>query len=143
MTAQWSRLVRFVPASGSGPPAPYPAAEDPEPSEWVYGEPVDAEIDVGAALADGKAVEVEVLEGRVPWGEGGLRRTGKRATVGRLLSPLSREMAGMIRCVGLNYKDHAVCLSSASTPIPIPYGVAIQSSPKRETRVQAGCSKLT
>ena len=31
-------------------------------------------------------------------------------TVKQLLPPLSREQIGSVRCLGLNYADHAVCL---------------------------------
>ena len=30
-------------------------------------------------------------------------------TVKELLAPLSREEVGLVRCLGLNYADHAVC----------------------------------
>ena len=32
-------------------------------------------------------------------------------TVKQLLAPLSREEVGLVRCLGINYADHAVCVS--------------------------------
>ena len=32
-------------------------------------------------------------------------------TVKQLLAPLSREEVGLVRCLGLNYADHAVCVT--------------------------------
>jgi hypothetical protein len=46
---------------------------------------------------------------QTPWELG--KRTGQTKIVGRLLAPLSEEMTGAIRCIGLNYSDHAVYLS--------------------------------
>lgn len=38
--------------------------------------------------------------------------TNNVLTVKHLLPPLSREQIGVVRCLGLNYADHAVRLSS-------------------------------
>lgn len=81
----WARLVRFIPESG-GP--------------VLLGEPVDADIDVGLAMYTGEVVEVEVFDGCSVLAPG--VRTGTRAKVGRLLSPVSHAEVGTIRCVGLN-----------------------------------------
>lgn len=41
--------------------------------------------------------------------------TNNVLTVKHLLTPLSREQIGVVRCLGLNYADHAVCLSLVLT----------------------------
>lgn len=79
-------LVRFHPKSSS--------------STILLGEPVDSEVDVGAATKDGKDVEVNVYSGKSVLNPG--EATGKKETIGKLLSPLSKEEVGSIRCIGLN-----------------------------------------
>jgi hypothetical protein len=83
--SSYSRLVRFLPASSQTP---------------VIGEPVNAEQDVGLAAYAGEPVEVEVFSGQSVLNPG--ERTGRKETVGRLLSPLSQAEVGTIRCIGLN-----------------------------------------
>jgi hypothetical protein len=36
------------------------------------------------------------------------KKTGDIKTIKKLLSPISRQEVGTIRCIGLNYRDHAV-----------------------------------
>ncbi|TXT07431.1 hypothetical protein VHUM_03151 [Vanrija humicola] len=96
--SSYARLVRFIPTGSSTP---------------VIGEPVDAAVDVGIATYEGKPVEVNVLSGSSVLSPG--ERTGKTATVDKLLSPLAAEEVGTIRCIGLNYVDHA---KEAKLPIP-------------------------
>ncbi|KAL5118812.1 hypothetical protein ACEQ8H_003315 [Pleosporales sp. CAS-2024a] len=48
--------------------------------------------------------EVEVLEGDI---KSGFQKTGAKAKVSKLLSPLKREELNIILCVGLNYRQHA------------------------------------
>ncbi|KAK1926854.1 putative mitochondrion protein [Papiliotrema laurentii] len=95
----YTRLVRFLPSSSSGAP--------------LIGEPVDPNVDVGLALRDGKSVEVEVLSGSSVLEPGS--RTGAKVAIGRLLSPISKAEIGTIRCVGLNYVNHA---KEVNMPIP-------------------------
>lgn len=82
----FSRLVRFVPASDS--------------STVLIGEPVDANVDVGAATRKGEEVEVRVFSGSSALKPGSL--TDKVEKIARLLSPLAQEEVGTIRCIGLN-----------------------------------------
>ncbi|KAL1412155.1 hypothetical protein Q8F55_003162 [Vanrija albida] len=96
--SSYARLIRFLPTGASKP---------------VIGEPVDAGLDVGIATYEGKPVEVNVLSGNSVLSPG--ERTGSTATVGKLLSPLAAEEVGTIRCIGLNYVDHA---KEAKLPIP-------------------------
>ncbi|GAA6011461.1 hypothetical protein JCM10207_002627 [Rhodosporidiobolus poonsookiae] len=101
--APWSRLVRFRPASA--------------PSQVLIGEPVDKTLDVGRATFEGKDIEVEVFEGLSILKAG--ERTGRKETVGTLLSPIAEEEVGTIRCIGLNYRDHAVEAKLAIPDQPI------------------------
>ena len=52
------------------------------------------------ATHDGKDVEVRVYSGKSVLSAGDA--TGKKETIGKLLSPLTKEEVGSIRCIGLN-----------------------------------------
>lgn len=82
-----SRLIRFIPHQGSSP---------------VIGEPVDTDIDVGLATYKGEEVKVDVYDGSSILAPG--KPTGRKAVVGRLLSPLAKEEVGTIRAIGLNVR---------------------------------------
>ncbi|KAF8857963.1 hypothetical protein BDZ45DRAFT_622924 [Acephala macrosclerotiorum] len=86
----FSRLVRFISKSGS---------------ETYIGQPTDKEVDVGAAIRAGKDVEVDVYSGSSVLSPG--TSTGKTHVIGKLLSPLAESEVGTIRCIGLNYVQHA------------------------------------
>lgn len=107
----WSRLIRFY---------------APSDSTIYYGEPVDPEVDVGLAVSNGETVEAWVIDADTPW-DRSATRTDERKTVHKvslprmarsvarckeltrqLLSPLSAEMSGAVRAIGLNHSDHAV-----------------------------------
>ncbi|WVQ95296.1 hypothetical protein IAU59_002391 [Kwoniella sp. CBS 9459] len=88
--ASFTRLVRFIPQDASEP---------------LIGEPVDSTIDVGLASYENKQIEVAVFSGRSVVSPG--NKTDKKAFVGKLLSPLAQNEVGTIRCIGLNYVNHA------------------------------------
>jgi len=71
----------------------------------LVGEPADSQQDVGLATRKGEKVEINVLSGSSALSPG--LPTGNVEEVGRLLSPLSRDEVGTIRCIGLNYRQHA------------------------------------
>ncbi|KAJ4303733.1 hypothetical protein N0V90_002634 [Kalmusia sp. IMI 367209] len=119
----WSRLVRFV------------ARED----DAVHiGEPLDADVDVGAALASGKCIQVRAFTGTTIFSED-VQPTSAILTISRLLSPLAKSEVGTIRCIGLNYRKHAkemnlalpdhptlffkpsTCLGAPNAPLLIPH----------------------
>jgi len=80
--ATWSRLVRF---------------QSPTSPVVRIGEPVDQELDVGLATYRGQgAVEVELYDGKSILSPG--QKTGEKVKVERLLSPLSEDEVGTIRC---------------------------------------------
>ena len=86
MTRWCTGIVRFVPKG--------------DESKTLLGEPVDASVDVGAAVRKGEDVEVRVYSGDSVLNAGS--PTGETAVVGRVLSPLARKEVGTIRCIGLN-----------------------------------------
>ncbi|SJX66453.1 uncharacterized protein SRS1_21045 [Sporisorium reilianum f. sp. reilianum] len=87
----FSRLVRFHPTS--------------RPDQIHIGEPVDATLDVGQAVLTSSNVIVNVFSGSSVLSPG--QPTGEQACVGQLLSPLTQHEVGTIRCIGLNYVEHA------------------------------------
>lgn len=88
----WTHLVRFV------------AVED----DLVHlGHLVDTTRDVGLDTVDNISVQAYHVEGSIF----DAKVTDNILTVKELLSPLAREQCTYIRCIGMNYADHAeVCL---------------------------------
>ncbi|KAK2741716.1 hypothetical protein FQN55_008215 [Onygenales sp. PD_40] len=87
----WSRFVRFE-------------AED---GKIYAGEPADENQDVGLASLTPSTMPilVKVLDSSSPLALDA-KFTGETVTAKRILSPLTEEQVGTIRCVGLNYHDH-------------------------------------
>ncbi|KAK2595123.1 hypothetical protein QQS21_007149 [Conoideocrella luteorostrata] len=97
MAPDWTHLIRFI------------AAED---GQIHLGEVYRSEcVDVGLAAFQGKTLSAKLITGSVFDG----RITPKVLTVQRLLPPLSTGDVPIIRCMGLNYRDHA---AEANMPIP-------------------------
>ncbi|KAJ5904621.1 Fumarylacetoacetase C-terminal-like protein [Penicillium tannophilum] len=84
----WTHLVRFI------------AVED---SQVHLGQLVDTTRDVGRDSADGVKITVKVIEGTIFDG----RVTEEVLHVKQLLAPVTPEQCSYIRCLGLNYMDHA------------------------------------
>jgi 2-keto-4-pentenoate hydratase/2-oxohepta-3-ene-1,7-dioic acid hydratase in catechol pathway len=76
------------------------------PAATLIGEPTDAALDVGVAVRQGQTVQVNVFAGASVLSPGA--PTGTIETIGKLLAPLAPHEVGTIRCIGLNYKKHAV-----------------------------------
>ncbi|KFY04327.1 hypothetical protein O988_00851 [Pseudogymnoascus sp. VKM F-3808] len=117
----WNRLVRFIGEDG----------------KEYCGEPVDSDVDVGLAMEKNEPVMVKVLSG-----SSGLDFdavfTGDVIRAREILTPIAPAEAGTIRCIGLNYTDHAAemklslpihpevffkpstCLNAPSSPIHLP-----------------------
>ncbi|PKS12746.1 hypothetical protein jhhlp_000955 [Lomentospora prolificans] len=97
MTRNWTHLVRFL------------AKEDGQ----VHLGQIDAKQvpDLGLALEKGETVTAKLVTGNAFDGV----VTDKSLTISTLLAPLSMDEVPIIRCMGLNYKDHA---KEASMPIP-------------------------
>ncbi|EXJ94416.1 hypothetical protein A1O1_02810 [Capronia coronata CBS 617.96] len=95
-------LVRFVPRS--------------DPSKVLIGQPEDDNLDIGVALRKGQEVPVKVFSGTSVLSPG--QDTGISAIIDRVLSPLSVSEVGTIRCIGLNYKQHAAEVNMALPTVP-------------------------
>ncbi|KAF1931941.1 uncharacterized protein M421DRAFT_417672 [Didymella exigua CBS 183.55] len=84
----WTHLIRFV------------TVED----EQVHlGQLVDTTRDVGLDSVNGVEIKAYLVNGDIFSG----KVTQHVYTVRKLLSPVAREQCSYIRCLGLNYKDHA------------------------------------
>ncbi|OQE25256.1 hypothetical protein PENSTE_c006G08971 [Penicillium steckii] len=97
----WKRWVRFQSDDGN-----------------IYGgEPVDLDVDVGLAIFDKQEVVVKVVEGGSAL-DYEAQFTGETRVIQKLLPPVSQQEAGTVRCIGLNYKEHAAEMKLAlpSTP---------------------------
>ncbi|KAF1942261.1 fumarylacetoacetate hydrolase [Clathrospora elynae] len=123
MLTSWNRLVRFI--------------ADEDGAEHI-GEPVDANIDVGAALASGSKVQVRAFTGSSVLSSD-VEPTSNTLSISQLLPPLSKSEVGTIRCIGLNYRKHAkemgltlpdhptlffkpsTCLGVPNAPLVIPH----------------------
>ncbi|KAI0705743.1 fumarylacetoacetate hydrolase [Cerioporus squamosus] len=95
---QWTRLIRFVAA---------------ETAQVHVGEPVDPKLDVGLAFHQKKPIKAYEIVGSAL--DPRAQVTKNVLTVKELLAPLSREDVGLVRCLGLNYADHA---AEANLPKP-------------------------
>jgi hypothetical protein len=62
---------------------------------------------VGLAAHQGKAIQAYEIVGSAL--DAGAQVTNNVLTVKTLLTPLSQEEIKVVRCLGLNYSDHAVC----------------------------------
>ncbi|RGP81148.1 fumarylacetoacetate hydrolase [Fusarium longipes] len=90
-TTEFQSLVRFVPRSDT--------------STILIGQPVSEDVDVGLALFNGDEVAIEVFSGNSVLNPG--QKTGAKEIIERVLSPLAASEVGTVRCIGLNYKQHA------------------------------------
>ncbi|KAL0934861.1 fumarylacetoacetate hydrolase family protein [Colletotrichum truncatum] len=95
----FTRFVRFI-------------ARD-APNKVLIGETESDSVDVGLALRDGKEVKAIVWSGSSVINPG--VKTDQRAVIDRVLSPVSAEEVGTIRCIGLNYVQHA---KEVGVPLP-------------------------
>ncbi|OBZ70072.1 Fumarylacetoacetate hydrolase domain-containing protein 2 [Grifola frondosa] len=99
---QWTRLIRFVAA---------------ETSQVHIGEPVDAKLDIGLAIQQNKPVKAYEIVGSAL--DPTAQVTKNVLTVKELLAPLAREEVGLVRCLGLNYADHAAEAKLAKPAFPV------------------------
>lgn len=106
-------VVRFVPKGNS--------------SSVLIGQPVDSNVDVGAAVRKGEEVKVKVFSGSSVLDAGS--PTDKVEVIDRVLSPLTQQEAGTIRCIGLNYKEHAHEAGMALPDVPVVFLYGVHSNP--------------
>ncbi|CAO1616161.1 unnamed protein product [Sympodiomycopsis kandeliae] len=93
--ANWSRFVRFI------------AQED---GQEHMGEPIDKEVNVADTTTG--PIKVTELLGPTPWEA---QRSDQTLTIKQILCPLKPNEVNTIRCIGLNYSDHA---KEANIPLP-------------------------
>ncbi|KAF1956838.1 fumarylacetoacetate hydrolase [Byssothecium circinans] len=123
MPTTWDRLIRFI------------AKEDQ--AEHI-GQPVDASLDIGAALASNREVKVHLYTGTSIL-DLSTQPTETTLTIATLLPPLAKTEVGTIRCIGLNYRKYAkemnlslpdyptlffkpsTCLGAPNAPLVIPH----------------------
>ncbi|ETW84023.1 hypothetical protein HETIRDRAFT_449610 [Heterobasidion irregulare TC 32-1] len=98
----WTRLIRFVAA---------------ETSQVHIGQPVEAALDVGLAISQRKTVQAYEIIGSALNPDSQVSRNV--LTVKELLAPLSREQIKIVRCLGLNYADHAAEAQLAKPNAPV------------------------
>ncbi|KAI0316115.1 fumarylacetoacetate hydrolase [Amylostereum chailletii] len=87
---QWMRLIRFVAL---------------ETSQVHIGEPVDTALDIGLAIKQKYPVKAYEIIGSPL--DPAAQVSANVLTVKQLLPPLPREQINVVRCLGLNYADHA------------------------------------
>ncbi|KAF8834737.1 hypothetical protein BDN67DRAFT_975794 [Paxillus ammoniavirescens] len=99
---QWTRLIRFVAA---------------ETAQVHIGQPVDPKLDVGLAAWNKQTIKAYEIVGSAL--DPAAQVTNTILTVKELLAPLSREELKVVRCLGLNYSDHAAETKMAKPAAPI------------------------
>ncbi|KAL2206920.1 hypothetical protein CC79DRAFT_1335173 [Sarocladium strictum] len=97
--ASFSRLIRFVPKN--------------DQTVTLIGEPTSKSTDIGLSLRQNKPILAYVFDGFSVLSPG--QQTSKEVEVGRVLSPVAQHEVGTIRCIGLNYRQHA---HEVKLPIP-------------------------
>ncbi|XP_006456703.1 hypothetical protein AGABI2DRAFT_195714 [Agaricus bisporus var. bisporus H97] len=102
MHQQWTRLIRFVAA---------------ETRRVHIGQPVDPKLDIGYAAAKGQTIKAYEIVGSAL--DPSAQVTKQTLTVDSLLAPLSNEEIKIVRCLGLNYSDHAEEAKLAKPAFPI------------------------
>lgn len=98
----WTRLIRFVAA---------------ETNRIHIGQPIDPKVDVGLAIHANKTVKAHEIVGSAL--NPNAKLTDRVLTVSTLLEPLAREEVKVVRCLGLNYADHAAEANLPKPPVPV------------------------
>ncbi|KAE8355908.1 hypothetical protein BDV28DRAFT_162297 [Aspergillus coremiiformis] len=96
----WTHLIRFI------------AVED---SQEHLGQLVDITRDIGKDSVHGVQIAAYIIEGTIFHG----RVTKTIMHVQQLLSPVTKEECNYIRCLGLNYLDHAQEAKMALPSVPV------------------------
>jgi len=101
----WTRLIRFTARETGG-------------KKVHIGEPVDAQLDVGLALVEGKRVQAYEISGTSAL-DYRATVTKNVLTVLTLLAPIDPKEVGVARFLGLNYSDHAKENNLAEPKFPV------------------------
>ncbi|KAH6712469.1 hypothetical protein BKA61DRAFT_644619 [Leptodontidium sp. MPI-SDFR-AT-0119] len=135
----WDRFVRFTVEDG----------------QEYCGEPVDSELDIGLAFVAKEPILIKVLDSSSAL-DIHASFTGDIKTATSILTPVTAQEVGTIRCVGLNYTDHAAemklalpthpeifmkpdtCVHSPILPITLPKNTSEECDPEVELAVVIG-----
>ncbi|KAK9784305.1 putative 5-carboxymethyl-2-hydroxymuconate isomerase [Seiridium cardinale] len=111
----WTHLVRFL------------AVED---DQVHLGQLVDTARDVGLDSVNGTEIKARLINGDIFNG----KVTSHVYTVKKLLSPVAKDQCSFIRCLGLNYLDHAKILgfngSEQEANLQLPAAPILFSKPR-------------
>ncbi|KAL4076250.1 hypothetical protein V8B97DRAFT_2001663 [Scleroderma yunnanense] len=99
---QWTRLIRFIAV---------------ETAQVHIGQPVNPSLDVGLAAWNKQVIKAYEILGSAL--DPAAQVSNTILTVKELLSPLSREEVKTVRCLGLNYSDHAAEAKMTKPAAPI------------------------
>ncbi|CEL59281.1 Fumarylacetoacetate hydrolase domain-containing protein 2 homolog OS=Dictyostelium discoideum GN=fahd2 PE=3 SV=1 [Rhizoctonia solani AG-1 IB] len=103
--SHWTRLIRFTAVETSG-------------KKVHIGQPVDPKVDVGLEILKKHSLKVHEISGSSAL-DPDARVTSKVLTVDTLLEPIAPEQIGFVRCLGLNYRDHAAEAKMAIPEVPV------------------------
>jgi len=81
------------------------------------GQPIDPNLDIGLAYHEKTPIKAHEIVGSALDPSAQVSKTV--LTVKELLAPLSRDEVGLVRCLGLNYADHAAEANMAKPAAPI------------------------
>ncbi|CAE6366619.1 unnamed protein product [Rhizoctonia solani] len=82
------------------------------------GQPVDPKVDVGLAILEKHSLKAHEISGSSAL-DADARVTTKVLTVDTLLEPIAPEQIGFVRCLGLNYRDHAAEAKMTIPEVPV------------------------
>ncbi|KAH7344068.1 hypothetical protein B0J17DRAFT_645228 [Rhizoctonia solani] len=103
--SHWTRLIRFTAVETGG-------------KKVHFGQPVDPKVDVGLEILKKHALKAHEISGSSIL-DPSARVTSKVLTVDALLEPVDPQQVGLVRCLGLNYKDHAAEAKMAIPEVPV------------------------
>ncbi|CUA78295.1 Fumarylacetoacetate hydrolase domain-containing protein 2 homolog [Dictyostelium discoideum] [Rhizoctonia solani] len=103
--SHWTRLIRFTAVQTGG-------------KQIHIGQPVDPKVDVGLAILKKHSLKAHEISGSSAL-DSSARVTSKVLTVDTLLEPIDPRQVAFVRCLGLNYKDHAAEAKMAIPPAPV------------------------
>ncbi|CAE6463899.1 unnamed protein product [Rhizoctonia solani] len=103
--SHWVRLIRFTAVETGG-------------KKIHLGQPIDPKVDVGLAILKKHSLKAHEISGSSAL-DSRARVTSKVLTVDTLLEPIDPQQVGLVRCLGLNYKDHAAESKMAIPEVPV------------------------
>ncbi|KAG9091558.1 hypothetical protein FRC07_011830 [Ceratobasidium sp. 392] len=105
MAQRWTRLIRFTAVETGG-------------KRIHLGQPVDPKVDVGLAVLKKHSLKANEITATSSL-DANAKVTDRILTVDTLLEPIAPEEVGIVRCLGLNYKDHAAEAKMAIPEVPV------------------------